>query len=198
VTEISFLKAILLTNLWAGLFILDVYLTARAEKEYLKNAKEILFYEAGYQLEDPTKSVTEKKPSFTYRSILLLITSSIAVILFWLDTVEFWGHEGIYSFVLGGLLLTIVAVDIRHIQNIFLYSNTGTPNGIRGRLEYPGWIGYRLSGLEMFAFAVLFLIVALILPNWFLAGGSFGCALIGIRHWIWSNRYLQSPPAEQE
>jgi hypothetical protein len=195
-TEISLLRAIFLTGVWAGLFILDLYLTARAEGEYRRNAQGILIYEAGYQLVDPTHERTESKLTFTSRSIFLLLTSSIGLMLFWLVVVEIWGFEGEYLFFLGALLLTIVAVDIRHIQNIFLYSNTGTPNGLHGRLEYPGWLGYRSSAVEMFSFSALYLVLALVLSSWFTAGGSIGCALIGARHWIWSNRYLHGPPAE--
>lgn len=40
--EITFLKALLLTSIWAGLVILDYYLTARAQGEHLRNASEIL------------------------------------------------------------------------------------------------------------------------------------------------------------
>ena len=176
--------------------ILDQYLTARAEEVYLENATEILVYEAGYQLADPTKSDAIRKPMFTFRSVILLVLSFISLMVAWLFMVHFWGYEGVYSFVLGGIMLTIAAVDIRHIQNIYLYRNTGTPNGIKGKLMYPGWIGYRSSGIEMFTFSALFLIVAIILPSWFLAGGSFGCALLGMRHWIWSNRYLKISAAD--
>jgi hypothetical protein len=193
--EIGFFKAILLTNLWIALYILDLYLTSRAEREYLQNAKDILFYEAGYELVDPAEIQTKEKPTFTYRSIILLITSAISLMLTWLFVAQIADQPGVYSFILGGLMLSIAAVDFRHIQNIFLYNNTGTPNGLKGRLEYPGWIGYRSSSLEMFIFACIFLILALILPSWFIAGGSFGCAGISIRHWIWSNRYLKSSPA---
>lgn len=189
---ISLLKAIFLTCTWAGLFILDYYLTARAEKEYLRNAKEILIYEAGYRIEDPSLKDPNAKPIFTLRSVLLLIISSIALLVTWLVVVERWGYERVYSFLMGGLFLTIIAVDIRHIQNIYLYQNTGTPNGLKGRLQYPGWIGYRSSGVQMFAFAGMFLVIAVILSSWFLMGGAFGCAGIGLRHWIWSNKYLSS------
>lgn len=193
-TEVSLFCAIILTAFWAGLFLLDLYLNARAEREYRKNAREILIYEAGYQLEDPTSDFGETKPIFSYRSILLLITSSIAIMLFWWVVVDRWGFEGYYLFFLGGLLLTVIVVDIRHIQNIFLYRNTGTPNGLQGKLEYPGWLGYRSSAIEMFTFSALFLIIAIGLESWFIAGGTFGCLLLGVRHWIWSNRYLQGPP----
>jgi hypothetical protein len=53
--EITFLKALLLTSIWVGLVILDYYLTARAQGEYIRNASEILVYEAGYRLEDPSQ-----------------------------------------------------------------------------------------------------------------------------------------------
>jgi hypothetical protein len=189
--EITFFKALLLTSIWAGLVILDYYLTARGQRDYLRNAKEILIYEAGYRLEDPSQDDLDTKPIFTLRSILTIISSSLALMITWLFVVEFWGNPGIFSFFLGGLFLTIIAVDMRHIQNIYLYLNTGTPNGITGKLIYPGWIGYRSSALEMFTFSGLFLTIAIILPSWFLAGGSFGCAVIGVRHWIWSNRRNQ-------
>lgn len=195
-TDVSLVNAIALTVLWAGLFLLDLYLTARAEKEYRKNAQGILIYEAGYQLVDPTIEPAKSKPIFSNRSILLLITSSFAIMLFWWVVVERWGLDGYFSFFLGGLLLTVIAVDVRHIQNIFLYRNAGTPNGLRGKLEYPGWLGYRSSAIEMLTFSALFLIIALVLPSWFMVGGSFACLLLGARHWIWSNRYLQGQLAE--
>ena len=194
--EITLLEALLLTTLWGGLVLLDFYLTARAQREYVRNAREILIYEAGYQLEDPSQIDPDPRPLFTLRSILSLVSSTIALLVTWLIVVKIWDYPEVYSFLLGGLFLSIMAVDIRHIQNIYLYQNTGTPTGIKGKLEYPGWIGYRSSAVEMLTFSGLFLIIAIIMSSWFLAGGSFGCAVIGARHWIWSNKYLDKSTSD--
>ena len=193
--EIPFLNALLIIILWAGMFILDFYLTARAQREYNRNARGILVYEAGYQLDDPSRG-DQDRPVFTPRSILSLISSTIALLVIWFVVVQMWDYQELYWFILGGLFLTILAVDIRHMQNIYLYRNTGTPNGLKGKLEYPGWLGYRSSALDMFTYSGLFLFIAIILSRWFLVGGAFGCAVTGVRHWIWSNRYRATSNSE--
>jgi hypothetical protein len=88
---------------------------------------------------------------------------------------------------LGALILTSVAMDMRHLRNIFLFRLTWLDQpGLKGKMEYARWAILRNSGIELVSFAGLFLLLFLFTGSFFVLGGAVRTLVLGVQHLSWS------------
>jgi hypothetical protein len=80
------------------------------------------------------------------------------------------------------MILSQLAVHLRHIRNLVMFTIALGEDGMRGRVEYPRRIMLRMSAAEMWALAGLSLVLAGLIGSFFLLGGAFGCAVVARKH----------------
>ena len=88
----------------------------------------------------------------------------------------------LYQFVLGSMILSELAIHVRHLRNLFLFRAILSTNGIQGRMQYARPSMLRMSAVELFAFAGLYAFLFLFTFSWFVLGGVFSCFSIGVKH----------------
>ncbi len=92
-----------------------------------------------------------------------------------------------YAFVLGMVILVELAIHVRHIRNLVLFTTGFGPGGVEGQMHYPRRLMLRSSATEFFAFAALFGVAFVITGSSFLLGGVTSAAALGIKHLRMSN-----------
>src|SRR5678815_780469 len=89
--------------------------------------------------------------------------------------------RSVYFLFLGGLLLVEIPVYLRHVRSLSWVFIT---RGIAGlpSATFPRHIAYRHSGIELLAFAMLFLAAGSVIGSLLLFGGAASCAVVGMKH----------------
>jgi hypothetical protein len=79
-------------------------------------------------------------------------------------------------------LLLEVAVHLRHLRNTALIREIKKNGGVEGQITYKKWFSYRISALELYRYATLFLLIAALTYSLFFLGGAIMCYGTGFRH----------------
>jgi len=186
----------LLINLWPGLviwsalYISDYAMTIWGARLYRAGACEKFAMEGSYELTPFFQADIDSLRIISPRFIRALVLTILLLSLLW------WTSNNLqvpfYEFVLGALICPQFAVHKRHLSNVFLFRAVNADAGVRGRIEYPRRLTLRMSSLELFSFAGIFLMLSMFIPSWFLMGGALSCFSIGIKHWKFASRYAQN------
>jgi len=94
-----------------------------------------------------------------------------------------------YRAVLGALILTELAVHVRHFTNLVQLTHARSSQGISGQIRYAQWLTYQISSVQLMGFAVIYALSFCLTENWFFAGGSLKCLAEAIKHWRLSRRH---------
>jgi hypothetical protein len=95
----------------------------------------------------------------------------------------------VYLVVLGGLLVVDVPIYLRHIRNIsWMLVTRHVPRPPQTKL--PRYLAYRISGIDLLAFAALFALAGVADRSSFILGGAGTCLILGVK-----NLRLGSRPA---
>jgi hypothetical protein len=165
--------------LWITLYLSDYYLTiysARGFREIGHFQFEVFELTPQFQRE-----IAALKP-VSRLHILLLALYSILIILIWWVTRKMPFFPWTYLLYLGMFLLLEVAIHLRHLRNVSLIREVRKSAGVEGQISYRKWFSYRISAQEFYAFAVLFLIIAIINYSPFFLGGAIMCLGTGFKH----------------
>jgi hypothetical protein len=103
----------------------------------------------------------------------------------------------LYQWGLGAMLLSELAVHVRHMRNFFYFRMIMSGNAIRGRIEYARPAMLRLSSIEMATFAALFGVLFLFTRSWFLFGGAIANASTALKHLKLARRWETASTAPQ-
>jgi hypothetical protein len=90
--------------------------------------------------------------------------------------------EWTIPFYIGMFLLVEIAVHLRHLRNVALIHEIKKNGGVEGQITYKRWFSYRLSALELYIYATLFLLIALLNSSLFFLGGAIMCYGTGFKH----------------
>jgi hypothetical protein len=90
---------------------------------------------------------------------------------------------------MGGLVLVHAAASMRRLRNIVLFHHAISAKGLSGKIEYSKRTVHTLSFVELFGFAVLYLLMFLVSGSWFFLGGALVCLVAGNRHRDWTKVY---------
>lgn len=177
------------TIAWAITFISDYYLTIYGARLYQAGIKDYITYEGSYELTPAFQHDIDSFKLFSSRFVRQLILSLMVIWAFWWVSVQLMKWSSLFAFFTGGLILREFAIHMRHIRNIatFRYAKK-TVNGFRGRIEFSRQFIYRLSAIELFSFAVLYLLMFAIKETPVFLGGVLACALTGQQHWAMSKK----------
>ena len=178
-------------GLWAVLFVMDYIFTLKAARMHREGASKHFSFSGGIELNPIFKEDIANLRRFSFNFLLMLLfVGGLLLFAHSLDVPE------LFAIVWGMLLWIQIANHFRHIRNLIVFHYAKTSIGISGQIEYQHWLSLRLSALDMFCFAVLFLILFLFWGNFFVLGGAIGCLSLAIRHFIDSKKSRLSPQTE--
>lgn len=169
---------------WMVLFVSDYILTLTCARLYRSGVNEKIVFEGSYELtpffQRDIDSLRKVSPRF------LLILGIIPLVLFTLWKLTTEDFPQLYFFLLGMLILSQLAIQTRHLRNLFIFREAASP-AVSGRIQYARRTSLRASAFELFAFAGLYAVLFAFTHSWFIAGGAFGCLNIGRKH-LWLAR----------
>ena len=167
---------------WLLSYAADYYLTLYSARLYQAGARDHFTFEGSLELTPYYQADIDGLRRVSPRFILALLLSVLALELVWYLSMVVLQLPAFFEFLLGGLVLRQAAVIMRHARNIALFRAARSGQGLEGQILYGRWLALRLSVIDMFSFAVLFGLLAVITGSWALAGGSFACAVTSLQH----------------
>jgi len=87
----------------------------------------------------------------------------------------FW--KALYFAVLGSCTLPICTTILRLLNNLLIFRGAQNDRYVTGKLHFSTVFGHRVSALGYLWVAALYLLLALVLGDWFCLGGAAGCVL---------------------
>jgi len=143
-------------TVWALLFISDYYFTIYGAYLYQTYAKQYVVYEGSYELTPSFQNDVNNLRRVSPRFLVSLSLTIIFLIILWFLSVKFLETPWLFSFLIGALILSEVAIHIRHVRNIYLFGLTRkTKNGLKGHIEYRRWVILKSSAIELTSFSAL-------------------------------------------
>jgi hypothetical protein len=166
--------------LWVIIYTSDYYLTIYSARGFREMGH--FQFEGSLELTPQFQKEVDALKPFSSLHLTYMVVYSIAILLFFWITRFLSYLYWTYSLFLGMLLLVEVSVHLRHFRNISMIREYRKNGGIDGQIFYRRWFTYRISASELFAHAVLFLIVAVLSFSPFFLGGAIMCSATGFRH----------------
>lgn len=166
--------------LWVILYISDYYLTLSAAKGFGKIGH--FHYEGSYELTPQYQQDIDSHTPISKRHLTLLVIYTLFILLLWWIFAKLLHLQMVYSFYLGMLLLIETSVHIRHFRNLYLIRIVQREGGVDGEIKYLKRLSYKISAFDLYLFAALYLITAVITFSPFFLGGAVMCAGTGIKH----------------
>jgi len=178
--------------LWIILYVSDYYLTIYSAHGYREITN--FHYEGSFELTPQyQKDIDALKPVSKLHLLLLVVYSAMIYLLWFLFRNLPYGHQA-YTLYLGMFLLIEVAIHYRHFRSVFLIREIKKNGGVDGEITYRQWFSYKLSAHDLYSFAVLFLLVAILTFSPFFFGGAIMCAGTGWKHSRLSKKAKQQTP----
>jgi hypothetical protein len=170
-------------GIWIVLYVLDYLFTLKAARMYQEGASKHMVFGGGYELNPVFQKDIARLRRLSPRFFLLLILFSI--LLFMIYVLAF---SGLFEFSLGLLVGVQLTVHMRHIRNLVIFSYAKNSQGMSGTLQYEHWLSLRISAIELFTYAGLFLLFLIVCPRLFVLGCAVSCFMVGWRHLMDSKR----------
>lgn len=170
--EFIFQKLWIVLPVWLIVYLADYYLTIIGARYYKTGANEHIAYQGSYELTPQFQSDIDALRLFSPKFIRVVLISSVLLVVLWFASSQepdFWPF---FRFLFGGLILREIVILLRHAKNITIFWNAKKHRGISGQVRYDRWFTYRMSFVELFGFAVVFLIVFLFTGSYSFLGGS--------------------------
>jgi hypothetical protein len=172
--------------LWVILYTSDYYLTIYSARGFREIGH--FQFEGSMELTPQFQNdVDNLRPVSRRHVILLLITSSLIYVLWWMTHLSIL-TEWTYSLFLGIFILLEVAVHFRHLRSIAIIREIRKNGGVEGQIFYSQWFSYRNSANELYITGTFFLLVVLLTFSLFFFGGALACYGTALRHALWAKK----------
>lgn len=166
--------------LWMILYTSDYYLTLYCARGFRQI--EHFQFEGSFELTPQyQRDIDSLQPVSRLHIILMFAYSLLILAVWWITRLSIY-LEWSYPLYLGMFLLLEVAVHLRHLRNVALIREVKKSGGIEGQITYKKWFSYRMSALELYIYATLFLLIALLTYSAFFLGGAIMCYGTGFKH----------------
>src|SRR5215211_7041426 len=166
--------------LWMILYTSDYYLTLYSARGFREIGR--FQFEGSFELTPQYQNDIDHLRPISKLHIVLLFAYSLLILSVWWITRLSISLQWAYPLYLGMFLLLEVAVHLRHFRNILLIREIRKNGGADGQLTYKKWFSYRISAHELYIFAALFLLVALLTYSLFFLGGATMCYGTAFKH----------------
>ena len=178
-------------GLWAILYVMDYIFTLSTARIYKEGASKHFMFPGGIELNPYFKEDIANLRRFSFRFFLMLFfVGGLLLIAHSVDLPE------VFALAWGMFVWIQIANHFRHIRNLMVFHYARTSTGVSGQMRYEPWLSLRLSALDMFSFAGLFLILFLFWGSFFVLGGAIGCLLFALTHLIDSKKSRLSSQSE--
>ena len=177
---------------WVALYCSDYALTLHCARLYRAGVNEKIVFEGSYELNPYFQEEIDALRVVSPRFVLALLWTSGSLGVVWLITRQTWLWPGPYLFLLGALLLMELAIHVRHLRNLYLFTMALRSDAVRGRIEYGRRLMLTASSIELAAFSLLFLVAFLVAGSPFLLGGSVMCLSTALRHWRLARQHAKT------
>jgi hypothetical protein len=166
--------------LWIILYTSDYYLTLYSARGFREIGH--FQFEGSFELTPQyQKDIDNLRPVSRLHLTLLVVYSAVILLVWWITRLSVF-LEWTYPLYLGMFLLLEVAVHLRHLRNVALIREIKRHGGVEGQISYKKWFSYRISASELYLYATLFLMIALLTYSLFFLGGAIMCYAMGFRH----------------
>ena len=175
---ISILLCILFTTAQHYLGLFEVYL-------YHNYATAYMDYEGRYDGYEWATSTDHRKWMPNTHLIIVLVVSSLAILAGWYALVKQVNQPEIFSFLLGGILLFRITRSLVNFRMISFFRFARNREDIQGKVTYSKRLAFTLPYLDMYGYALLYLLLFLFLGGWFLPGGVLTCFITARQNRDW-------------
>jgi hypothetical protein len=179
--------------LWILSFASDYYLTLYGARLHNAHVQEHISYGGSYELTPAYQQAVDSQQRISMRMAAVVSLIALLTALVWFLSVRLLGLTWPFALLMGGLLLREVAIHLRHFRNIVVYRDARRPGALTGKIEYARWLVFHQSAVDLWGFAGLFLLAALLTGSIFIAGGALACGLSGWQHYRFSRKALPLP-----
>ncbi|MEP6985298.1 MAG: hypothetical protein ABI970_06865 [Chloroflexota bacterium] len=166
---ISFESLPVAIGLWLILYIADYYLTLYGRRLWHQNAKDLLTFQGSYELNPYYQRDVDANKRVSRRFIFMLVFGILWMLLMWGAT-HYMNISQVFPAAVGFLILMEVIVLSGHVQNIRLFKSASITGAIEGHISYARWVSMDASAWKFGYWGVFFLVVALLMGNWFFCG----------------------------
>ena len=162
--------------LWLAVYAADYYLTLYGRQLWLKNAQAFLRFQGSYELNPYYQKDVDANKRVSRRFIFMLVFGLIWMTFAWGAT-RYLNIPQVFPAWVGYLILMEVVALSSHVQNIRLFKSAAISGAVEGQISYARWVSMDGTGWKFAYWGLIFLIIALLMNNWFFAGGMFSCTV---------------------
>ena len=181
---------------WALIYISDYVLTITCARLYRRNVANKIVFEGSFELNPIFQRDVDSLKIVSPRFLLLLVLTSTLFTIYWVLAVP--SSPWLYTGLLGAAICMELAIHVRHLGNLHLFSTTLTAEQLRGRMEYARPLMLRMSSVQIFGFAILFAVAFAFTGSYFVAGGMLSCLSLAGKQWYLSRRAAANRRATTE
>jgi hypothetical protein len=156
-------------------YVAHYYLAIYEAKLYHTTANEIVTYKGLYET-----SPGVRQP-IGWRLIWVTLTLGTFTAIVWWVALQQLQRSDILTFLMGGWLLLLGMLIVRHLRQISLFRYWRSIGGSQGTLRLSERLIIVTSSTEYQVYAAFFLFLVLVTGDLFFLGGAFTCFAVG-RH----------------
>jgi hypothetical protein len=179
------LDHLLLSRWWAGAVLMalvaisDYALTLWGARLY-RGARGRVAVEGSYELVPMFQADIDagRFISLRFISVLALMVGFIGLIAQFATSLGI--DPPLYLFLVGFFVLIEVPIHVRHTSNIVRFSLLARADAAQGQITFARWFTLKVSSVDFFSFAVLFVLGFAATRSLFLLGGAARCAAFGV------------------
>lgn len=187
----------LILVIWSFIYVLDYALTIVFARQHKAHLHTYVRFEGSLELTPQFQKDVDVLRRVSPQFVMRWLISVVGLYAIWWLSVVSLKQPQFFYFLIGMLVLREVTVHLRHIRNLALYP-IAKAGGLKGQIEYSRWSALKLSAVELLSFGGMYLILAIFLRSWFMAGGAFGCCVVGVQHWRMYKKALALSQTSQE
>ena len=179
--------------LWVALDATRYGLTVASDRLYRAGARERFEWQGSPSLASGDSAVAERLRWHRVFSAIALLGIAVLLAVVWSYSRDLDFGNPLYLAVLGSCTLPRATAILRFLNNYFIFRGV-LDGSVTGKVVFSEAFVHRASALGLLAFAGLYLMLALILGNWFCLGGTLGSLIAAHRE----SARAQLPGAESQ
>lgn len=158
-----------------ALAVIDAALSLAERYYYHSGAKYRIKVEDEYPLDKPYHAARGVRQFFNRRYVLFVLGTALGVPAAWWIFTRANPRPDVFVAAMGGLLLLETAECVRLARVVTLYRLALRGEGFDGQVSVPRWLPINLMVVDLYGFALLYLLIYLLTGSLFFLGGAGSC-----------------------
>ena len=167
--------------LWVALYGTNLALALVTRLLYQSGAREVFQWKGIAAFDDTDPAAAERLRWYKVYAAITLVGISLLLAVVWVYSRELVYWKALYFAVLGSCTLPLCTTNLRYLNNYFIFRGVRDGNSVVGKISFSESFVHKSSAMGLLAFAGLYLLLALVLGDWFCMGGAAGCLLAAHR-----------------